>query len=507
MGVKRWRAAILAALLWPNWVMAQDVTLTSRDGSLSLPGTLVGYDGEFYRIETSYGRLTVDGQSVICEGPACPDLIAPKAIIRIEGAKDAGIALLPRLIAGFANASGLDQAAPAERGQFTALTDPATDKVLAEISFMPTTAEVAVADLSAGKVEMVVATVPKPEFRSRVLALDALVPIVAMDNPVPRISTTDLARALAGDVTNWVQIGGPDMPVVLHAMAPNSDLQRALSARLGRDVVAAVTHPDLEVLADAVASDPWALAVTGQSHVGAARSLPLTDSCGFALFPSALAVKAEDYPLTVPVLLLTPRHRLSLIAREFIDYLSTPDAQAIIAAAGYVDQAVESRSVAGNGDRLLAAIKGAGEETTLADLQGLTRAMEGAERLSLTFRFDDGSDAMDAHSQQNLTDLARLIEAGLFKGKALSLVGFSDGSGAALANYDLSLSRARIVLAALKAAAPDAPETALPGVMAFGEVMPMACDETAAGRRLNRRVELWVRPDFIQKSVRDSPAP
>ena len=225
------------------------------------------------------------------------------------------------------------------------------------------------------------------------------------------------------------------------------------------------------------------------------------------MFPSALAVKAEDYPLTVPVLLLTPRHRLSLIAREFIDYLSTPDAQAIIAAAGYVDQAVESRQVAGNGDRLLAAIKGAGEETTLADLQGLTRAMEGAERLSLTFRFDDGSDAMDAHSQQNLTDLARLIEAGLFKGKALSLVGFSDGSGAALANYDLSLSRARIVLAALKAAAPDAPETALPGVMAFGEVMPMACDETAAGRRLNRRVELWVKPDFIQKSVRDNPAP
>lgn len=268
--------------------------------------------------------------------------------------------MLPRLIAGFARASGLDQVVSAAPGQFTTLTDPATGKILAEISFAPTTAEVAVADLGAGRVEMVVASVPKAEFSSRVLALDALVPIVAMDNPVPRISTTDLARTLAGDVTNWVQIGGPDMPIVLHAMAPNSGLQRALSARLGRDVVAAVTHPDLQTLAKAVANDPWALAVTGQSHIGAARSLPLTDSCGFALFPSALAVKAEDYPLTLPVLLLTPRHRLSLIAREFLDYLSMPDAQAIIAAAGYVDQAVESQSVAGNGDRLLAAIKGAG---------------------------------------------------------------------------------------------------------------------------------------------------
>jgi phosphate transport system substrate-binding protein len=32
--------------------------------------------------------------------------------------------------------------------------------------------------------------------------------------------------------------------------------------------------------------------------------------------------------------------------------------------------------------------------------------------------------------------------------------------------------------------------------MAFGGVLPIACDETAAGRRLNRRVELWLRPDF-----------
>lgn len=133
--------------------------------------------------------------------------------------------------------------------------------------------------------------------------------------------------------------------------------------------------------------------------------------------------------------------------------------------------------------------------------------MEGAERLSSTFRLDDGSDALDAHSQQNLTDLAKLIEAGMFRGKAMSLVGFSGDFGAATANYDLSLSQAETVLTALKAAAPDAAETGLPGVIAFGEILPMACDETAAGRRLNRRVELWVRPDFIQESVKDSPAP
>jgi phosphate transport system substrate-binding protein len=62
----------------------------------------------------------------------------------------------------------------------------------------------------------------------------------------------------------------------------------------------------------------------------------------------------------------------------------------------------------------------------------------------------------------------------------------------------LSQSRTDGVLAALKAAIPDVAANALPRVEAFGEALPMACDETAAGRRLNRRVEVWVRPVFKQ---------
>jgi len=30
-------------------------------------------------------------------------------------------------------------------------------------------------------------------------------------------------------------------------------------------------------------------------------------------------------------------------------------------------------------------------------------------------------------------------------------------------------------------------------IQSFGEAMPMACDDSAWGRRINRRVEVWVR--------------
>ena len=492
-------AAVIAAFLIGGAAVAQDVTLTSRDGALAVSGTLQGFDGEYYRLDTSYGPLTVDASGVLCDGPACPELTAPKSVVRIMGAADPGRMLLPPLLRAFAKARGLRLEDPGPDGPIR-LTDPVTGKVLAEFSFQPVSPASAQAALLAGKAELMLAAATVPEFGSKAVGLDALIPIVAPDNPMPGISTLDLARALAGEVTNWNQIGGPDMPLVLHGLVADADLAAALSARLGREITAKVTHPDLASLAEAVAHDPWALAVTGRASAGRARVLPLSDSCDFPLLPDPLAVKAEDYPLTLPVYFLTPRRRLPLAARELLEFLATPQAQAAVAEGGYIDRGVERAPMTRDGLRLINAIQGAGEETTLADLKRLVGLMDGADRLSFTFRFQDGSSALDRSSQDNLQDLAQLLEAAVFKDQTLILAGFSDGKGAAKANLDLSRDRAVQVLLELKAAAPGLSDDQLPRVEAFGEAMPMACDETAAGRRLNRRVELWVRPGFVKDS-------
>ncbi len=488
-------AAFFAALLFCQAVQAQDITLTSRDGSLSLTGTLQGYDGEFFRIVTNYGPLTVDGQGVTCDGPACPDLTAPKANIRFIGAADAGNSLLPPLFAAFAKTRGLSFAA-ATVDSPAIISDPVTGETLAELSFTPSDPATARDAILTGAAQLMVASTTEPDLGVQAVALDALVPIMAPGNPLPRISTTYLAKVLSGEVDNWDQVGGPDMPLVLHGLAEGADLQRALSARLGRDVKAAVTHATLAELAEAVAKDPWAIAVTERAALGSARLLPLTDSCGFPLLPTRLAVKAQDYPLTLPVFFLTPRHRMPLVAREFLEFLSSPEAQVAIARAGYIDRRAEQQPMTTDGLRLINAIKGAGSETTLDDLKRLVASMDGADRLSLTFRFDGGTTTLDASSQNSLTDLAQMLEAGLFKGKSLTLAGFSDGTGAVKANLALSKNRADAVLDALQTLVPGMPEDQLPKVEAFGEALPMACDETGAGRKLNRRVELWVKPEF-----------
>jgi len=491
------RVAFLCAVLFSGFghsAKAQDVTLTSRDGALAISGQLQGYDGEYYRIDSAYGLLTVDGESVICDGPACPDLTAPKAIVRITGAATLGQRLMPGLIVAFAKARGLSLQEPDTTNGPTLLADPATGQTLAEFSVTPLATAAAHAALQAGRAELVLAAATDPAFGSRTIGLDPLVAIAAPDNMIPSLATPDLARALTGDIGNWADLGGSDMPLVLHGLAEDSDLNRALAGRLGRKIAASVTHATPEDLARAVARDPWALAVTARSATGPARVVGLTDSCGFALQPSPLAVKAEDYPLTLPVYFLTPRRRLPLVAREFLEFLSQPAAQEAVEAAGLIGQGLAREALTRDGLRLANAIQTAEAETTLADLKRLVTTMNGADRLSFTFRFKDGLAELDPASRDRLIDLARMIETGTFKGQSLILAGFSDGSGPADTNLTLSRDRAAQILSALHLAAPALSDAQLPRIEAFGEALPIACDKTAAGRRLNRRVEVWAAP-------------
>jgi phosphate transport system substrate-binding protein len=89
--------------------------------------------------------------------------------------------------------------------------------------------------------------------------------------------------------------------------------------------------------------------------------------------------------------------------------------------------------------------------------------------------------------------LAAAIEQGAFDGRRLTFVGFSDGEGRAEVNLRLSLRRAETVREAVRAAAEAAdPDRLTLAVDAFGEAMPMACDDSDWGRAVNRRVEVWL---------------
>ena len=220
----------------------------------------------------------------------------------------------------------------------------------------------------------------------------------------------------------------------------------------------------------------------------------LTGRCGFQLRASRLAIKTEDYPLTAPMFLYLPARRLPALARDFLAYTRSDAAQIVIRRAGFVDQAPEEVAINAQGDRFANAITAAGEETSLDELKRLVGTLGTRHRLSTSFRFRAGSTLLDAQSLSNVQQLARALEAGKYDTRSVLFVGFSDGQGAASANRAIATRRAEAVRDAVVSAAETANlERVHVDIAAFGEALPLACDETAWGRQANRRVEVWLR--------------
>src|SRR6056297_3890226 len=133
------RAAFRAALFlfcMATAAIAQDVTLTSRDGDVEISGNLLGFDGEFYRVDTVYGELTVDGSGVLCDGPGCPNLEHYVARVTLAGAPVIGRVLMPALLEAFAirNEYGLERVSDDDSGFTYALSDGTSNRLIGEFT-------------------------------------------------------------------------------------------------------------------------------------------------------------------------------------------------------------------------------------------------------------------------------------------------------------------------------------------------------------------------------------
>lgn len=515
------RAAALAvlftmALIVPS--LAQDVTLTSRDGKMSIDGTLLSYDGEFFRVDTVYGALTLDGTGVTCAGVGCPNLETFVAEVSIAGSRTMGAVLLPAVVEMFAEQSGFSvhRLVHDDFNYAYVLRQADTGQDVVRIMFQISNSDGGFAAMLAGDADMVLSSREitsdeakaaysggfgdlKRAARNRIVALDGLVPVVSKDNPTSVISLEDLAKIFAGEITNWQDINGPDAPIYLHGLLPNS----GLSQQFVHDVMtpenlvlskATKRHTLAVDVVGAVAADPFAIGITRFSEVGNAKTLAIKGTCGMAFTATPRALKTKDYPLSLSLFLYTPMRRLPKMAREFLAFLDTPASQRAVQHVGFVDQSVSVIGIESLGRRFANAVEAAGEETNLAELQRMIKVLQPASRLTTTFRFNAGSSTLDAQSKSNILKLAHHLETGAYVGRELIFVGFSDGKGDASVNRKIAHRRAKAVRAGVRLAATTMKPAELPlSVEAFGEASPMACDDTEWGRQVNRRVEVWVK--------------
>lgn len=307
-----------------------------------------------------------------------------------------------------------------------------------------------------------------------VVAIDGLAVIVHPSNPVESLTVAQVARLFAGGVRNWSELGGPDLAVSLYARDHKSGTWDSFKSVVlnGRHALSegARRFESNDRLSDSVAADPGAIGFVGLASVRRAKALSISQHGTQPLRPEPLYVATEDYALSRRLFMYTLPGRAPPLVREFIAFVHSGAGQERVAKVGFVSQNPVSL-----------------KPELAAEVPFSYKAVVShAERLSINFRFDEGSARLDNKAQWDIQRLTRFMALPENRGRQLQLIGFGDAEQTEHRALVLSRMRALRVKAALRERGINAAS-----VMGFGSDLPVAANQEGA-RLKNQRVEVWV---------------
>lgn len=495
---------------------SNEVVLSSVDGSISIPGILLDFQNDNYLVETAAGKLEIPAAAAICAGAACPILRVDLNSFKIASSGALSDGLLKTLLDAFADEGGNKLAtsdnSPAGGTGYTISAPEGEEET--GIDVLTQSSQVAVQSLLDGSSDLAAVTRSlREEERNNligedaddftqaesetVLALDALAIVVSGKNPVRAIAEEDLARVFSGEINDWADLGGNPGPINIYARDAESgtavvfdDLVMSPSRK---EIAPQVTYLSSDSdISDAVLTDPQAIGYTSYSALGNAKPLAVRGECGVQTPVNEFTIKTEEYPLSRRIYMYKPTTSIPQVANDFLDFVKSNDAQAYVQKAGYIGQTVSWRSVNEQGLRFVSTVLPTDADSTYEDIQEMLTELVAADRLSLTFRFNPGSARLDTKAQADVLRLAEQIESGFFEGKEILVTGFTDSIGLGEVNENLSLARAEQVMNLVKGNLSDADAVPMRAI-GYGEMSPLACNETINGRAVNRRVEVWMR--------------
>ena len=168
-----------------------------------------------------------------------------------------------------------------------------------------------------------------------VLAYDGIAIIVNPANPVEDLTMEQIAAIYTGEITNWKEVGGNDAPIVLIGREAGSGTRDGFETITGT-AEKCQYRQELTSTGDVittVAANPDAI---GYASLASVKNTVKAVSVA-GVVPSEETVKEGSYVIQRPFVLVTKEGTaLSETAQKFFDYVTSPEAAEIIAAAGAV---------------------------------------------------------------------------------------------------------------------------------------------------------------------------
>lgn len=414
-------------------------------------------------------------------------------VLRIHGSNTIGAALGPALVQGLMRQQGLvkiHSETPDSANELRIVGETAQGRRV-EVELAAHGSSTGFTALKAGNADLAASSRPikdrevtdlqalgdlKSPGAEQVIAIDGLAIILHPQNPLNQLDTVQLARIFSGEVKTWEEVGGSGGTIHLYARDDQSGTydtfkELVLSGRGKTLGSAAKRFESSEQLSDAISLDPQGIGFIGLPYVRQAKAVAIVDGQSQAMLPQGNLIATEDYPLSRRLFLYLPPAGNNPWAEALVAFAQSSQGQAIVAANGFIAQTVQAMSVTPN------ALMPEG-------YQGLSRH---AQRLSVNFRFEEGSASLDNKARQDLSRVLDYIKQHGKNDRQVSLVGFGDAKSDPARADLLSKLRAMAVRRELVKSG-----VVLREIRGFGAEMPVAANSADEGRIKNRRVEVWV---------------
>ncbi|MBD7977258.1 substrate-binding domain-containing protein [Serpens gallinarum] len=445
-----------------------------------------------------FGRLTrtfcVSLALCGCVLPSVVQAESPtETVLRIQGSNTIGAKLAPALVEGLFQRQGLRgirtvQGARANEQRVVAYTPQGRLVQVVIAAHGSSTGFTALhshtAELAASsrpvKDSEVAALAAFGDLRSasaeQVIAIDGLAIIVHPKNPLQHLDTKQLAAVFAGELNNWSAVGGAPAPITLYARDDQSGTYDTFKELVlnadGRTLgPAAQRFESNDRLAQAVLADRHGIGFVGLASVGQSKALLISNGEGLPLPPNANTLATEDYPLSRRLFIYNLPGEQNPWAQRLIDFAHGPQGQAIVENVGFISQNVRTMRITPS------------EQMPVAYRQ-LARQ---AQRLSVNFRFQEGSAQLDNKALRDIDRIREYLRAHEMSGSQVTLVGFGDAKNNAQRADLLSRLRAMAVRRELRRNG-----VVISSIVGIGDEMPVAANDLEDSRLKNRRVEVWV---------------
>jgi phosphate transport system substrate-binding protein len=173
-------------------------------------------------------------------------------------------------------------------------------------------------------------------LKETIIAYDGIVVVTHPSNKVKDLTMEQVKQIFTGEVTNWTELGGDDMEIVVVSREDGSGSRDAFqeivyysSGELVRSAIVASGNGNIKTT---VATNKHAVGFISFEYID--DSISTLDINGVEA--TAENVLQQKYSLSRPFLFVNKEEFLSKEGQQFIDYILSPEGQVVVSESGVI---------------------------------------------------------------------------------------------------------------------------------------------------------------------------